>query len=96
MAKTWTFYKNGCKMHLSIDMLDFNINATLTLNDTQSVDIKDVIDKNGSNSLLFRSPETIDFGDGEKRKIIGIILADFDYPFSQSKSRNIFSNSKNR
>lgn len=84
MAKTWTFYKNGCKMDLSMDLSDFNVTAILTLNDTQSVDIKDVIDKNGYNSLLFRSPEIIDFGDGEKRKIIGIILADFDKPFSQS------------
>ena len=84
MAKTWTFYKNGCKMDLSMDLSDFNVTAVLTLNDTQSVDIKDVIDKNGANGLLFRSPEIIDFGDGEKRKIIGIILADFDYPFSQS------------
>lgn len=84
MAKIWTFYKNGCKMDLSMDLSDFNVTAVLTLNDTQSVDIKDVIDKNGANGLLFRSPKIIDFGDGEKRKIIGIILADFDYPFSQS------------
>lgn len=97
MAKTWTFYKNGCKMHLSIDMLNFNVKATLKLNDSQQVDIKDVIDKNGSNGLLFRSPEFIDFGDGEKRKIIGIILADFDRPFSQSDEiKEYFSKLQNQ
>ena len=31
MAKTWTFYKNGCKMDLSMDLSDFNVTAVLTL-----------------------------------------------------------------
>lgn len=97
MAKAWTFYKNGCKMDLSIDLLNFDIKATLTFNDTQAIEIRDVVDKNGANGLLFRSPEIIDFGDGEKRRLIGIILADFDKPFSQSDEiKEYFSELRNQ
>lgn len=84
MAKTWTFYKNSCKMDLSVDLQDFDIKASLTLNGTQTIEIKDIVDKNGIDGLLFRSSAIIDFGDGTKRKIIGITLTDFDQPFSQS------------
>lgn len=84
MTKIWTFYKKGFKMDLSIDMLDFDVKATLTLNDTKTVEINDIVDKNGSNTLLFKRPEIIDFNDGIKRKFIGIVLVNFDQPFSQS------------
>ena len=82
--KTWIFYKKGYKMELSIDLLDFDVKATLTLNDTKTVEINDIVDENGSNALLFKRPEIIDFDDGIKRKVAGIVLANFDQPFSQS------------
>ena len=97
MAKIWTFYKKGFKMDLSIDMLDYDVRATLTLNDTKTVEINDIVDKNGSNAILFRSPEIIGFGDGVERKFIGIALADFDRPFSQSDEiKEYFSNLQNQ
>lgn len=97
MAKIWTFYKKGFKMDLSIDMLDYDVRATLTLNDTKTVEINDIVDKNGSNAILFKSPEIIGFGDGVERKFIGIALADFDRPFSQSDEiKEYFSNLQNQ
>ena len=62
MAKSWTFYKNGYQMILSIDSRETKLNIMLQLNNDKvrrSISVKDIINKDENTVIRFRVPTKI-------------------------------------
>lgn len=87
MAKSWTFYKNGYQMILSIDSRETKLNIMLQLNNDKvrrSISVKDIIDKDENTVIRFRVPTKITI-DNKIKYVSGIVLANFDKEFNQVK-----------